>query len=233
MARRPKVSQQKRQREQRKAEKAERKRSERFARSGAGPTEGEAADADTAETTSVSRAEIAPEPPVPGQDEEVAAPVRPLDTVATSAASTECNPSSEVDTMSEGDPPVDRTKAYCKRCSAMAEHLVLEKRGNRIRRVRCVTCDETHAYLSKRPASKKKAGGTGLKQEALSAASYETLTTGRDLKSAAPYRMTARFSGNELVAHGTFGTGVVTQVFLDDKVEIAFPEGKRTLVHNR
>jgi hypothetical protein len=133
--------------------------------------------------------------------------------------------------------------AYCTRCKLLLAHTVLAIWADQIKRVRCNTCMGEHAFRAPpsaaggsktaRPPTTRtrssRAARPGEKPSA-SAVSYERLLAGRDASGARRYSPAEKFEKGDLVAHPTFGLGVVAEV-RDDKVDLAFQGGLKTLQH--
>jgi hypothetical protein len=125
----------------------------------------------------------------------------------------------------------DRVTAYCKICKEMAGHSIVETKGKMRPTpmgVCCTVCEDTHPYRANRPAPRKKSvAGVPLD------ASYDSLMAGRDLSQTTKYAMAGEFDVRELIAHKTFGVGLVTRVLADRKIEVRFEMGTKVLVHHR
>jgi hypothetical protein len=129
-------------------------------------------------------------------------------------------------------------EAYCPspRCKADTNHTVISMYEDEIRRVQCQVCGDVHAY-------RKPRGDTVEAQEA--AAERRKLTrkpgwdeamgqvTEQDLASCRPYSIRDTYEEMDVVSHPKFGTGFVTELLPDNKVEITFKDERRVLVHNR
>jgi hypothetical protein len=129
-------------------------------------------------------------------------------------------------------------EAYCPspRCKADTNHTVISMYEDEIRRVQCQVCGDVHAY-------RKPRGDTVEAQEA--AAERRKLTrkpswdeamgqvTEADLASCRPYSIRDTYEEMDVVSHPKFGTGFVTELLPDNKVEITFKDERRVLVHNR
>lgn len=138
-------------------------------------------------------------------------------------------------------------EAKCSRCKLDLMHTVVAMLDGKPRRVRCLTCGGDHIY--RMPASlkaalaaeRKKAAATKKSKAAKKAKSggrgdvpdFETLAGGKKLDNPRPYAMTERFAGGELIQHPVFGMGIVAVVRGQDKIDVSFQTGVRTLLHNR
>jgi hypothetical protein len=130
--------------------------------------------------------------------------------------------------------PGEEVMAYCKACKKISTHAVVAVRGGRPQRVRCIKCEDAHLYRASAPTAKKKVTRalSGSRLPALEG-SYDDMMKGRDASRALVYGMNFRYASADLIAHETFGLGLVTSVLFNHKIEVAFPAGTKTLVHER
>ncbi len=130
-------------------------------------------------------------------------------------------------------------EAYCPnaRCKADTTHTVVDIYENEIRRVRCLTCSEVHAYRKPRrdAAEDPPPPRTARKRTVRKPTWAEAMAkvTGADLASARPYSIRDSYQEFDIVSHPTFGVGFVTELLPDHKVEITFSDEARVLVHDR
>ena len=61
---------------------------------------------------------------------------------------------------------------------------------------------------------------------------WETLKSQVGLENLSSYSMTGTFAANSAIEHPKFGVGIVTAA-LPNKIQVAFKEGTKFLVHNR
>jgi hypothetical protein len=80
------------------------------------------------------------------------------------------------------------------------------------------------AVKKKRAPSKARAGK-------VVATDYDTLMRGRDLSRAKKYKPVDRYAKNEVMNHTQFGIGIVLGEKDGSKIEVAFADGQKTLVH--
>lgn len=89
--------------------------------------------------------------------------------------------------------------------------------------------------MAKKAAAKKTTKG---KKKADSSAAKGSPTISKELSEALetsraiPYTMQSQFQVKNVIEHPKFGLGLVTRS-LDDKIEVNFTDGMRSLVHNR
>jgi hypothetical protein len=133
-------------------------------------------------------------------------------------------------------PPVGKdVDDFCTKCKMLLNHVVVAKVGETIRRVKCLTCNTEHAYRGEKPkaekgeaAVKKKKASTGT----VKASDYDTLMKGRDLSRAKKYKPASVFEKNDVLDHPKFGMGLVLGDKDGSKIEVAFSDGVKTLIHN-
>lgn len=125
------------------------------------------------------------------------------------------------------------TDAYCNRCKLVLAHVIIAMRGSRPARVECKTCGAAHAYKSDKPAKRTTRRATTKSSEVVTQAEYDTLMAGRDVSRAIRYKPAHEFDLDDVVDHRTFGLGLVTKVISGGKIEVAFQNGSKVLVHAR
>lgn len=126
--------------------------------------------------------------------------------------------------------------SWCTRCKMMLAHTIEALVATKISRVHCNTCGSQHAYRAAPPGTRStgtKPRSSRAKPAAAAAVStdYETLIRGRDSSAARPYAPGETFQDADLILHPTFGLGVVIQRRAEKKVQVAFPDKVRTLIH--
>jgi hypothetical protein len=132
--------------------------------------------------------------------------------------------------------------AYCTRCRMDLTHRIIAVVNNKPVKVECRTCYGTHNYRAPKSSAvpaEKTAGAASAAPRAKPAA--RRASAPEEHISVAPppgarihgYRMSEKFSKDQWVSHKVFGTGVVTQVLGDDKIEVHFDGNSKVLVHNR
>jgi hypothetical protein len=118
----------------------------------------------------------------------------------------------------------------------MLAHTVEALVAGKISRVHCNTCGAQHAYRpeppQQRPPKRSTASARGSQSERTTVkGAYQALIEGRDPSAALPYATTARFREMDLIDHPVFGLGIVTLDRGEKKIEVAFADKVRTLVH--
>jgi hypothetical protein len=130
-------------------------------------------------------------------------------------------------------------EAYCPspRCKADTNHTVISMYEDEIRRVQCQVCGDVHAYRKPRGDAAEAQEGAAAERKKLSRKpSWDEAmgqVTEQDLASCRPYSIRDTYEEMDVVSHPKFGTGFVTELLPDNKVEITFKDERRVLVHNR
>jgi hypothetical protein len=130
-------------------------------------------------------------------------------------------------------------EAYCPspRCKADTNHTVISMYEDEIRRVQCQVCGDVHAYRKPRGDAVEAHEGAAAERKKLSRKpSWDEAmgqVTEQDLASCRPYSIRDTYEEMDVVSHPKFGTGFVTELLPDNKVEITFKDERRVLVHNR
>jgi hypothetical protein len=108
-----------------------------------------------------------------------------------------------------------------------------------IAKVECNVCGAKHKYRApkaekKAKAVKRKADVKKVPKKTISQkkaeAHFEDIMEGLDASAAKPYSMTEYFEKDELIAHPTFGLGLITSTIQPNKIEVTFSEGSKLLI---
>jgi hypothetical protein len=135
--------------------------------------------------------------------------------------------------------------SWCTKCKLTLGHTIEAMVGGKITRVHCNTCRAQHTYRAHPPG--KTAGGSATRSSSTTrgkrttratkpapqAEDYPALIHGRDASKARPYRLSEHFTAKDLIAHPTFGLGVVLAAKDSSKIEVLFPDGPKTLAQGR
>jgi hypothetical protein len=129
--------------------------------------------------------------------------------------------------------------ALCTRCELNLAHTIVAMVGPKVVKVKCNTCGAEHVYRGQQPlvkpqsfAAPKKSATPRAARAAVVVSTWEDRFKGKDLANARRYSPRESFALDEVVDHPTFGLGLVTAV-RGDKVDIAFKQHDRTLVHGK
>jgi len=129
-------------------------------------------------------------------------------------------------------------EAYCPspRCKADTNHTVISMYEDEIRRVQCQVCGDVHAYRKPRGDTVETQEEAAQRRKLTRKPSWDEAmgqVTEQDLASCRPYSIRDTYEEMDVVSHPKFGTGFVTELLPDNKVEITFKDERRVLVHNR
>jgi len=122
--------------------------------------------------------------------------------------------------------------SLCGRCKLVLAHTVLAMVGPSVARVRCNTCGSDHAYRRSASPSAVPARKSASSRPARVVLSFEDQLHALRDKTPKAYSPQVTFQVDDLVAHPTFGLGIV-RVVRRDKVDVVFKAAERTLVHGR
>ncbi|MCK6556516.1 hypothetical protein L6Q96_18345 [Candidatus Binatia bacterium] len=130
---------------------------------------------------------------------------------------------------------------WCAKCKLVLAHTIEALIRERITRVHCNTCGAQHAWRANAPgsttrATRSRSSAPGARRTSPRTGNppvdYDALVRGRDGGAARSYSVRDAFRVNDLLAHPTFGLGVVTSE-RGDKIDVIFREGSRTLAQRR
>jgi hypothetical protein len=126
---------------------------------------------------------------------------------------------------------------WCTRCKLVLRHTIEAIAGGKITRVHCNTCRGQHAYRPQAPRAPGAAGGSSTRARRSApeppANNYHTLLRGRTKDASRPYSTSEHYAVGDLVAHATFGLGVVTGARDTNKIDVVFPDGPKVLLQGR
>ena len=133
--------------------------------------------------------------------------------------------------------------SYCGKCKMLLAHVIhaMDAHGRTPVRVECKTCGGVHKYKGHLPgeAPRKSASGTSRARKSATASKtmkrglFEDLAVGMDISAPSPYRIDQDFEKDTVILHKKFGLGLVTRALDGGKVEVAFRDEIRILVHQR
>jgi len=127
---------------------------------------------------------------------------------------------------------------WCTRCRLVLRHTIESVVGGRITRVHCNTCRGQHAHRAKAPGARSGGRTSAPRERAAESppswqSEYQRLLRGRPAAASRPYSTSERFAVGDLVAHATFGLGVVTGERDGIKIDIVFPDGPKVLLQGK
>lgn len=138
----------------------------------------------------------------------------------------------------------DTVESQCTRCKALLNHTIIAMVGGQVVRVKCNTCGSEHNHRPVKEAKEAKPAAAKAARPVKEAkaprarapkapvisdeAIWEDMISPFDPDLAVPYNMEGKFRANTLMAHPTFGTGVVVSC-QSGKVEVVFKTGRKLL----
>lgn len=139
-------------------------------------------------------------------------------------------------------PPVAKSfYAFCKKCEADRYHVVMAHTSSTSAKLKCEVCASVKSWSVPKTQSRSSSStgktrtpsprSAAAKQSAY-VSNYEGLLKAQQEKTGHAYSIKTKFDLNHKINHPKFGLGIVTAVFTD-KVEVAFSDEPRVLMHNR
>lgn len=124
--------------------------------------------------------------------------------------------------------------AMCTRCKMELNHIVVAHNiAGIVERVKCYTCGSEHKYRRTKKASVSR---NGVKRSAIKrndpGKDFQVLIERLADKTPVPYNMSESYNNDDVIAHSTFGKGVVVHTSVQ-KMDVIFAEGSRTLAMDR
>ena len=117
--------------------------------------------------------------------------------------------------------------SLCTKCKLALDHTIAAMVGEKVAKVRCKTCGSAHRYIN--PAAPTKSPTHRIKK-LTPEETWDKLIHLSSSKRKIPYTLSGSFKQNDLIDHNRFGLGVVVQLLLGDKIQVAFKEGEKTLI---
>ena len=126
--------------------------------------------------------------------------------------------------LSVGDP----TKARCTKCRKNTVHTILVVVADKPNMVECGVCNRQHLYRPPTEVKKKVVRQTVQRKDA-ERKEWTDLQLNLHSSRVRTYSMTEAYRVNALVNHPVFGLGKVQRVVGEQKVEILFADGCKTM----
>jgi hypothetical protein len=128
-------------------------------------------------------------------------------------------------------------EAWCTTCKTEKWHVVVAMVGTKPAKVECIGCHKQHTYRAA-PGTKAEKAPRASRAKAASAAPEPPLEdVTAELKAGAAiaraFSVRERFAVGDFVRHPTFGVGKVTGLPAPQKMEVAFLDGRKLLMHDR
>lgn len=142
----------------------------------------------------------------------------------------------------------ERIDALCLKCKLALAHVVMYEKKGKPGRVKCLTCGGEHMYrgpirvsanVKSTAATHGKAPGRskpGTQQlRAVREAGLRWVMQKQNMKAGQPireYHLNECFERGDVIDHPQFGLGFVEMIVADQRMEVLFREGKKTLGMN-
>jgi hypothetical protein len=125
-----------------------------------------------------------------------------------------------------------RFPTFCKKCDSERYHIVMAHVANGSAKIECEVCHRKSTFsLTKQPSASAK---NKLKRKTVSSTfrNWAEFKEHVDEKAAVPYNIKTKFAEKASILHPTFGLGLVLKSEAQ-KIEVAFEQGIKALIHNR
>jgi hypothetical protein len=125
--------------------------------------------------------------------------------------------------------------AWCTTCKQMKNHVVVAMKGEKPAKVECAGCHKQHVYRPNPPGTPKPKVKKVRSTIAAAAPPVDDLQNkliaGEGL--AGPYSPSVTYAVDQFLKHPTFGVGLVVALPGPQKIEVAFSDQRKVLVHQR
>ena len=123
--------------------------------------------------------------------------------------------------------------AYCNKCKLRLAHVIVVMKNDDLPgKVTCKTCNDTHAYKDQPTTRKKSVSALQAKKADAVLNRWEEAVEKSDINPI-KYSPRTKFEVDQVLAHPTFGDGVVEKNIDGNKIEVIFKGQIKILVHNR
>ena len=118
--------------------------------------------------------------------------------------------------------------SYCTKCKINLDHVIVAMAGEAIAKVKCKTCNSTHKFRN--PADPPKVRTPRAKKGSAADPTVATWETGIAEARGKEhiYRMDAKYRIGDIVAHHTFGKGIVRKLY-SNKCDVLFRDKERLM----
>ena len=117
--------------------------------------------------------------------------------------------------------------SYCTKCKINLDHAIVAMTGETIAKVKCKTCGSVHKFRN--PADPPKVRAPRVKKNKIDAAvaTWEAgMAEARGKEHV--YSMAAKYRIGDVVAHHTFGKGIVRKLYMN-KCDVLFKDKERLM----
>lgn len=125
--------------------------------------------------------------------------------------------------------------SLCGKCQLKLAHVIISmKDAVTPHKVQCKTCGATHGYKSKAAAAKKTGTTKRVAVQARSASElWNDAMKVHGHKNKKSYSIKAKFQVGDIIAHPSFGEGIVQANLSNDRIEVLFQSDIKNLVHGK
>ena len=114
-------------------------------------------------------------------------------------------------------------EAYCARCKADTPHTIVSRYEDEIRRVKCNTCEDIHAFRKPRGEDMgEEPHEPPVKKKAAKAKPTWDQVMAKKKREPRAYGPNEIFGDLDIINHPTFGMGFVSEMIGQDKIEVTF-----------
>jgi len=128
-------------------------------------------------------------------------------------------------------------EAWCTSCKQEKWHVVVAMVGQKPAKVECIGCHKQHAFRAAPGTKPERAPRARASSASTVAAAPPLEDVTAELKAGAatakPFSVRERYAVGEFVRHPSFGVGKVTALPAPQKMEVAFLDGRKLLMHDR
>lgn len=117
---------------------------------------------------------------------------------------------------------LDELIYHCTRCKLDLNHRITLMKGAGPGRVMCLTCKTERSYRAPKSALTKRAPSkSAVKTKPLAISEWETKLR-NPARPPVAYSVDGAFSLNDIIAHKSFGPGIITEFISPDKMNVYF-----------
>ncbi|MFO0656140.1 MAG: hypothetical protein U0787_13805, partial [Polyangia bacterium] len=133
----------------------------------------------------------------------------------------------------EADDVGQEIEAFCARCKTDTPHTVVSRYDEEIRRVRCNTCDDVHAFRRPRGEDGDEPSEQPSRKKLIKAKPTWEQVINKKKSTPRAWGPDEVFCELDVLTHSVFGVGFVSELIGQNKIEVTFQNDKRILIHNR
>ena len=123
--------------------------------------------------------------------------------------------------------------SLCGKCKLPLAHVIIAmKKNGTIGKCECKTCGAAHLYRDPDKPKKTRVTKPRVSKEEAASATWNKAVA-ETSKPPKAYAMTAEFALGDLIAHPTFGKGVVEELIDNNKIRTVFETGEKVLIHTK